>query len=169
MNKKEILAKVISEVEQLFAQALTAAQQAHNAAIDDQSVAETQYDTLAIEAAYLAEGQSRRITQLKEQLHILSKQSSDAKQQITIGALFTLEYDNESTSGSSVSKHFYLLPCAAGTCITLTNKEFLDGQKVYVLTPESPLGKVLVGLSIDDDFSVAIGANVQSGFVSAVY
>ncbi len=51
-----------------IAEAEEAAMNAHHAAIDDQSVAETQYDTLAIEAGYLAEGQSRRIQMLKEEL-----------------------------------------------------------------------------------------------------
>ncbi|GAA5138069.1 hypothetical protein GCM10025767_19860 [Thalassotalea piscium] len=39
---------------------VNAANSARAASIDEQSVAETQYDTLAIEAGYLAEGQAKR-------------------------------------------------------------------------------------------------------------
>ena len=186
MNKKDILTRVQAAIEALLSQALAAATQAHNAAIDDQSKAETQYDTLAIEAAYLAEGQSKRITELKSQLQQLKAQSTDKSDVITIGALFSLAYDSKPTDSDDAIKHFYLLPCAAGTCITVDidqpegllsqsehrqpkTSKLKQSQKVYVITPEAPLGKALIGLTVDEDFSLNIGANLQTGYVVEIY
>ncbi|REL28353.1 hypothetical protein DXX93_18475 [Thalassotalea euphylliae] len=177
MNKKDILTRVQAAIEALLTQALAAATQAHNAAIDDQSKAETQYDTLAIEAAYLAEGQSKRIAELKSQLQQLKEQAVEESEVINIGALFSLAYDSASTDSESATKHFYLLPCAAGTCITLANDPPTQlehtqpehSQKIYVITPAAPLGRALIGLTVDDDFSLNLGVKQQTGYVVAIY
>ena len=65
MNKNKILDAVLSYLYLELSHCEQAANNAHLAATDDQSVAETQYDTLAIESAYLAEGQSRRLIEFK--------------------------------------------------------------------------------------------------------
>ena len=59
-HKLQIIDLILDDLRQAYQGAMHAADQAHSAATDDQSVAETQYDTLAIEAAYLAHGQSQR-------------------------------------------------------------------------------------------------------------
>jgi len=67
--KAEVISKILTYLQNELASLSTAAKNAHLAAIDDQSVAETQYDTLAIEASYLAEGQSRRVEALKKSIN----------------------------------------------------------------------------------------------------
>ena len=69
INKKAIVALIVSELESELEHAVNSANDAHAAAVDDESVAETQYDTLAIEAGYLAEGQSRRVQELHAAIH----------------------------------------------------------------------------------------------------
>ena len=65
MDKEKIIQDILNYLRQELSIIQEAANNAHLAATDDQSVAETQYDTLAIEASYLAEGQSRRVDELK--------------------------------------------------------------------------------------------------------
>jgi uncharacterized membrane protein len=66
LNKQQLITIIVSSLSQQLQKAIAAANEAHAAAVDDQSVAETQYDTLAIEAGYLAEGQSRRVTEFQQ-------------------------------------------------------------------------------------------------------
>ncbi len=47
-NKKQLVDVIVTALKQELQQAIDAANEAHAAAVDDQSVAETQYDTLAI-------------------------------------------------------------------------------------------------------------------------
>ena len=64
-NKSPIISLIIEQLEKELTIALTSAENAHLAAVDDQSIAETQYDTLAIESAYLAQGHSKRVLEIK--------------------------------------------------------------------------------------------------------
>ena len=69
--KKRLLQKAIAHIKSELETAKLAADEAKNAATDEQSIAETQYDTLAIEASYLAHGQSVRYYELKNELVLL--------------------------------------------------------------------------------------------------
>ena len=71
-----------------------AANNAHKAATNDQSVAETQYDTLAIEQSYLAEGQSRRVDEIRyaiKRLQSIPLAALQKKIQISIGSVVQLK------------------------------------------------------------------------------
>jgi transcription elongation GreA/GreB family factor len=157
MNKKEILALVVKEISKLLAQAQLAAENAHKAAIDDQSVAETQYDTLAIEAAYLAEGQSRRIDELKIQHDQLTSFEVTNNEQVSVGALVELAYDD------GQQKQILILPCGAGIQIHYQQRDIL------VMSPQAPLAKAIMNKKVDDDFELNIANKTNYGYVSEIY
>ncbi|WP_448213650.1 hypothetical protein [Colwellia sp. MEBiC06753] len=166
MNKHDILLNVIAEIKEKLEQAQAAATQAHLAAIDDQSVAETQYDTLAIEAAYLAEGQSRRIEEFKQQIHQLTAFSIQPKSQAELGALVALQYDNgdnDSERDSNIEQYYLILPCGAGIKIVDNYHE------VLIITPASPLAKSLQGKLVDDEFLLTNSTTNITGIISAIY
>ena len=167
MNKTELLNEVVLALQNLLTQAVTAAENAHKAATDDQSVAETQYDTLAIEASYLAEGQSRRIDELKAQiqqleaLQVETEQLDVANSQVSLGSLVWLDYDN------GEYKKVFVLPCGAGIQLEV------EGEKVLVVTPNAPLAKAILNKTVDDDFEIVItGQNgvskTQTGFIAQI-
>ena len=137
-----------------------AAMNAHHAAIDEQSVAETQYDTLAIEAGYLAEGQSRRIKMLKEELTWLEQYQSTGSEnkevsvnQVTIGSIVTLIDSKE------CDLLYYILPVVAGLRISADSEQGTEGPCVTVVTPKSPLGQLLLGAELDDELCIPFGKN----------
>ena len=89
-----IIEQVTAQLQQELSLALMAANNAHKAATDDQSVAETQYDTLAIEQSYLAEGQSRRVDEIKyaiQRLHSFPLEALETKLKVAVGAVVQLE------------------------------------------------------------------------------
>ena len=57
MNKTHVIEHLRFALEAQLHNAKEAAKAAHDAATHEESVAETQYDTLGLEAAYLAQGQ----------------------------------------------------------------------------------------------------------------
>lgn len=124
---------------------LEAANNAHLAAIDEQSIAETQYDTLAIEAGYLAEGQSKRVEELRAALssfeQLLASVIQPKHQHIRLGSIVQLSQDQE-------KQHYYFLaPAAAGF------KCKLKGNFFTVITPNSPMGKGLIGKELGDEIT----------------
>ena len=61
MNKSHVIEHLKFALEAQLNSAKQAAKAAHDAATHEESVAETQYDTLGLEAVYLARGQAERV------------------------------------------------------------------------------------------------------------
>lgn len=141
-----------------------AANNAHLAATDDQSVAETQYDTLAIESAYLAEGQSRRLIEFKlaiKALELLLSQLKEEKEEITkivkLGSIVQLHDDSRGENW------FFITPVAAGFKFSIAEKNFT------VITPKSPMAIALINKQVNDEIEVSIGNNKIIDDIIAIY
>jgi len=155
--KKLLIQKVISYLQQELSILLEAAENAHLAATDEQSVAETQYDTLAIEASYLAEGQSRRVLELSQSIVLFQKLViKENFLTISLGALVKLAQDEEN------SHWFFLAPAAAGF------KTSIEDKNITVVTPNAPMGKALLGKEIDDDIEVKLATQYLTDSIIAI-
>ncbi|MBF9000347.1 hypothetical protein [Vibrio nitrifigilis] len=114
--------------------AFDAASSAHDLATHEQSKAETQYDTVGLEAAYLAHGQSQRVADcdaMIARIKALVLREFEEDDEIAVGAVITLDDDSM----------YWLLPDCGGTK--------LNEGKLVVVTPHSPLGEQLKGEGID--------------------
>ncbi len=152
-----LVKETIAHLEAELANLLLAAKNAHLAATDDQSIAETQYDTLAIEASYLAEGQSRRVLELQQALEAFKKLNYLQKHnEVRLGSLVQLEQDSKSNCW------FFIAPAAAGYRTTIAS------DKVTVITPHSPIGKALVAKCVDDEISLLLGNNQLTEYIVAI-
>jgi len=150
MNKHLLRQAVIQTLQQELSAAMQAAQQAHDAATHEQSKAETQYDTLGLENAYLAEGQSRRIDELIHAISQLENWSiKDFKEdeEIYLGALLTLESQNK--------KILRLFLAPAGGGISIKQGDY----SIKVITPQTPLGQALLGLNVEDTAKLQTGVS----------
>jgi transcription elongation GreA/GreB family factor len=160
MNKKQIISDILAHLEHELLAIKNAANNAHLAATDDQSVAETQYDTLAIEASYLAEGQSRRvddIQQAKQTIEQLVIRDFQEDMPISLSALVQVAQD------SNNKQWFFISPAAGGF------KGVLNGQNYTVITPSSPMAKALIGKFIDDEIQLMVGHNNQQNEIIAIH
>ena len=163
IDKQIIISNAIAQLAQELASTLIAAENAHKAATDDQSIAETQYDTLAIEQSYLAEGQSRRVEELKaaiKSLENISVENLQPSQNIKIGSLVQLEKD------ATKQRWFFIAPAGAGFRYHLKPEEIQ--VEVVMITPQSPIGSALMGLELDDEINVNIAGNIQADFITKV-
>ena len=153
--KLPLIKKILSYLSEELNILLVAANNAHLAATDEQSIAETQYDTLAIEAGYLAEGQSRRVGELKlaitafENLAEMLKQTSDRHQYIKLGSVVQLSQDQ------SANQYFFIAPAAAGFRCSISCD--IKERNFTVITPQSPMGKALLNKSIEDEVAIKLG------------
>jgi transcription elongation GreA/GreB family factor len=160
MNKKQIISDILTHLEQELVAIKNAANNAHLAATDDQSVAETQYDTLAIEASYLAEGQSRRVAEIQtarqviEQLVIRYFQEDSP---ITLSAWVEL------TNEDQIKQYFFIAPAAGGF------SGVLNEQSYTVITPNSPMGKALIGKFIGDEVELIVGSHKCINEINGIY
>ena len=158
MNKnaviKKILAQLASEVEQFR----KAADAARAEATHEQSRADNKYDTRGLEASYLARGQSKQAAELEsaiEQFSQLTARSFGAADPIDIGALVELE-------GRTDRALYFVGPRAGGTEIVH------DKRGILVITPQSPMGKQLVGKVQGEKLQIEIGGRRDSYTVLSV-
>jgi transcription elongation GreA/GreB family factor len=156
INKKQLMDVIITALSQELQQAISAANEAHAAAVDDQSVAETQYDTLAIEASYLAEGQSKRVTESQHAIdayQALEIAKFNETNIVTMGTLVQLAAD------STTNHWFFIGPAAGG--FRCTQAEY----NITVITPQSPMGAALIGKKQDDDIEIMLGKNKLEDYI----
>ncbi|GHE93595.1 GreA/GreB family elongation factor [Thalassotalea profundi] len=142
MDKKILLEGLLVHLEKELSILTTAANNARAASIDEESVAETQYDTLAIEAGYLAEGQARRAQEIELEIHKIKQLSLGTYNQdtlIKVGSLVQLSND------AGINKWFFIAPAGAGFRIEL------EQHIITVITPKSPIGKSMLARQMGDE------------------
>jgi transcription elongation GreA/GreB family factor len=149
MDKSQLHARIIATLETDRQTAMAALRAAHEAATDEESKAENKYDTRGLEAAYLADGQSRRLQEIELALAAYRQLTVTAQGGgIRVGALVLLA----STSGE---RRFFLGPDAAGLKVAQA------GEEVLVISPRSPLGQGLLGKVVGDEVEVRVNGAVQ--------
>lgn len=169
MNKTHIIQQVLQHLFKELEATQLAANNAHMAAIDDQSIAETQYDTVAIEAGYLAEGQSKRVAEIKESITLFEQfgaKELDSSPTIKMGSLVQLE------KGIQNNEWLFIAPSAGGfRCDVIGNTNGIDNEKVTVITPHSPMGQALIHKEVDDEVLLLVqGINItkEADYISSV-
>ncbi|MEC4024877.1 GreA/GreB family elongation factor [Pseudomonas fulva] len=142
MNKPHLIAQIITALEHDVDVVTRAAQSAYEAATAEENIAENKYDTLGLEASYLATGQARRSAEIRQALHTyrqLKLRDYDPQQGVQVSQVVTLEDEQ------GQCRRLIIGPEAAGLKIGTG-----DGM-VMVITPRSPLGQQLMGKHIDDE------------------
>lgn len=160
MNKALLLQQIITELENVHQVACAAAKRAHDSATDKANKAENQYDTLGLEAAYLAHGQSQRVLECAEELAAFKQLASVAvidSTAIRLGSLIQLvdEDDNQ--------RWLFLGPSAGGL------KLMFAQQEITLITPSAPLGEALIGLTIDDEIAMTVTGKPVGYEITAIY
>ncbi|HED34281.1 MAG TPA: transcription elongation factor [Gammaproteobacteria bacterium] len=148
MNKSHLIGQILLELEHVFQGAVAAAQRAYDTATDEENEAENKYDTLGLEASYLAHGQSKRVAQCEADLIAFKKLKIvdfTSGLSVATGALVKVE-DEE-----GAEQFVFLSPVAGGLKVNFENNE------ITLVTPSSPLGKVLSGCVEGDDIEVQLG------------
>lgn len=140
MDKSLLFKALTAELTKNLELALAAAQATYDIATHEDNKAENKYDTRGLEASYLAGAQAERVRDLKETLGVISTlkiKSFSAADKIAQTALIKTEINKKEI-------WLLLLPKGGGHSFSF------EGNSVKVITPESPLGELLVGKSVDD-------------------
>ncbi|MFT3780916.1 MAG: transcription elongation factor [Nibricoccus sp.] len=135
-----------------------AAHMARDEATHEESKPENQYDMHAQEAAYLAEGQARLAAELQDSIAIFQGMALPAFAETTpiaLGACVTIE-----TAGRK--QNYFIGPRNGGIEVEY------DGAAFTVITPSSPLGKLLIGRRCGETISTTNGGRTISQRITAV-
>lgn len=154
MNKHAVLQLILEKLSVDLDIAQRAAQTAYETATHEENIAENKYDTLGLEASYLAAGQAKRVEEIKQSLTLcqnlqLQLRAYDVQRGIEVGALVGLEDEN------GRQQWLFLAPDAAGLKVEVV------GQPVTVITPRSPLGNSLLGKFEGDEVEILVAGARQ--------
>ncbi|RNF50021.1 transcription elongation factor GreAB [Marinomonas hwangdonensis] len=155
MNKHDVYEAVTAALLSRYETAKWAAKQAHDAATDEESVAENKYDTFGLEASYLAHGQSKRVLECENEWHCFNKKSPILFSEGNAVELWGLVSLVRANSKSAAEKHFFISPCAGGLSVEMTN------QTVYLVTPSSPVGRTLISKYVGDEVELLQNGQVM--------
>lgn len=134
LDKRAVIAAVVASLEAEVVRLATAARATHAEATDAENKAENKYDTRGLEASYLAHGQSLAAHELAlalTQYAALTAREFGRGDPVSLGALVTVAAPTPSV--------YFLGPGAGGTEVRVGDRA------VTVLTPQSPLGRQLMG------------------------
>jgi transcription elongation GreA/GreB family factor len=163
-DKTTLIEELLTEIKLSLAVATRAANDAKDLATHEQSKPETQYDTVGLEASYLAHGQSQRVAELKLALmqwqalsELAAKDTVRTERAIEFGCLIQLE--NEEAE----AVWFLLGPAMGGLKLKHNDK------LITVVTESSPLGKAIMGRYIDDEINLSLQGKNRLYEIIGVY
>lgn len=159
MNKKELLEQIILQLKQELRLITDAAKNTYDIATSQESKAENKYDTRGLEASYLAGAQAERVAEMKETIGVLEalKVKDFGKEAaIAFSALIDLDQNGKKQT-------VFFLPKGGGFKINY------DQKMIQVVTPDSPLGEGLMGLSEGDVLDIDAGATSKEFEILKVY
>lgn len=148
MDKYDVQKAIANALLSRYETAKWAAKQAHEAATNEESVAENKYDTFGLEASYLAHGQSQRVLECEKDWLVFDKKQPvlfDGEDVIDLWCLVTL---TELQASSAANKYFFISPCAGGLTVEISEKA------LYLVTSSSPVGKALLGKYVGDELEL---------------
>ncbi|ALT78924.1 GreA/GreB family elongation factor [Paucibacter sp. KCTC 42545] len=160
MDKFLLQQQVLERLAEDLLQVEQAARAAHETATHEENIAENKYDTLGLEAAYLATGQARRAEAIRQAIanwQQFRPSPYDASKGIQLGALVCL------LDADDKQQQIFLGPDGG-------SMKLLNGpQPVQVISSEAPLGKAMLGKCEGDEVAIQIAANRQHFEVLRVY
>ena len=153
-TRKELIEQILAKLNHDLELFVNAARTAHEAAIDEETQPDNKYDTTALEASYVAQGQANRAQELRRSIETYKRLVVPPQgDTIRLASLVTLQ------DGTGSQKQLFIGPIEGGLKVTTKTGD------VMVITPASLLGKSLIGKSSDDSVDIVSGGARMSYYI----
>jgi hypothetical protein len=157
--KKKIVEILIEKLKSELIEVESAARSTKDLATAPDLKSEGKYDTRAIEAAYLASAQNKRVEEIKLDIQMLEDleihvETSSTKLQL--GSLGLISCNGQ--------ERFYFISSTSGGSILM-----IDEKPILVISVFSPIGDAALGLSKGDRFEVETPKEIRQYEVLEVY
>ena len=160
MNKKLLHQAIRAELNTLRQDAINAAMQAYNTATHEENVADNKYDTLGLEASYLAQGQAKRVAECEANLTFFAELKITHFTQQTANSLGALIYLMDDSDSEQI---LFLAPNSGGVKINAS------GLSITLITPSAPLGKKIMGCYVDEEIDIELAGQKHHYYITAIY
>jgi len=158
MDKQQILNLIIAQLRSDLAMSERAVKVARDTASHADCLGSSKYETMGLEASYLAQGQGLRLLEVERALNHFTQLSLPESAASTIGLSSLVELEDE----HGERQLLWLAADAGGLKI-----DYLD-TVITVITARSPLGKALIGKVCDDDIAISIAGKERCYMILSV-
>ncbi len=158
MNKADLLQRIVATLKAEVALFAQSAQATHEEATHEENKAEDKYDTRGLEASYLALGQAKQAEETAlavQAFAALALRDFLPDDVISLGALVAVESRGRTA-------HYFIGPRAGGTEVED------EAGMVVVITPQSPLGRQLMGRRKGDALALDVGGRKIESRIATV-
>jgi hypothetical protein len=136
LDKLKVIRLILAELDSRLELARGASLDAAQYATDEEAKADSKYDTQGLEASYLAAGQAAQVVEAAKTVQLFRGYLEDAAHRpmavVQAGALFRMVMPMG-------SQWFFLASSGGGVQVDL------EGESVWVVTPQSPVGRGAAG------------------------
>ena len=143
-DKNKIIERLIAKIKADIEKQKKSYKAAKHASIDSPGRMQSRYDTMGVESAWVADGLAKALDEKKSYVARLEtfpfNESSD---RICLGSIVGI-----SSNESPALEYFFILPVASG--YELQENDL----KITTLTPETPLGKILIGKEVGEEIEI---------------
>ena len=158
IDKSEILTLIIEQLRADLATLELAVAIARDTATHSDCLGSSKYETMGLEASYLAQGQGTRLLEIERSLEYF-KRLKLAEPFLVISLSSLVVLDDE----QGERQLLWLAAEAGGLKIQYSD------LTITVITPKSPLGRALIGKAAGDDFEITIAGINRCYEVLSVY
>lgn len=158
IDKKELLQKIITQLESELVLIAEAAKNTYDIATHEENKPENEYDTRGLEASYLAGAQAERVSEMKNTIVLLKAlKVKDFAESDAIAFSAIVETESEGKT-----QLMFVLPSGGGIKIKFSEK------LIQTVTPNSPLGEALIGLFVGDVAAIDAGQKQKEYEIVAI-
>ncbi|MEN0060188.1 MAG: hypothetical protein AAGB31_15220 [Bdellovibrio sp.] len=151
MDKRKLITTFIDQLAHDIQALKETAKATIEAATNEESRPENEYDTRGLEASYLARGQAKRVAEMEEVLVLLkhlNPKDFGPDDGISSSALVEVEHNNKRS-------FFFILALGGGMSVPF------EGKSIQIVTPSSPLGEALLDQKAGGIAVVETGSQVR--------
>jgi len=157
MDKQQILNLIIAQLRSDLAMSELAVKVARDTASHADCLGSSKYETMGLEASYLAQGQGLRLLEVERALnHFTQLSLRESASAIGLSSLVELEDEH------GERQLLWLAADAGGLKIDCL------GAVITVITARSPLGSALIGKICDDDIAISIAGKERCYMIRSV-
>ena len=151
MDKKALVAAIVSSLEEELVLLIRAARATHEAATHEESKPENEYDTFGLEASYLAGAQAKRAGEIDEVISMFkTTEFKNFSKTDLISSTALVEVESKGKRSL-----VFVMPKGGGVNLVF------DGKNVQVITPHSTLGEALLGLKAGETAEIEINEQMR--------
>lgn len=159
LDKQKIIIAIVEQLEKDLVELKAAALATYDAATNEESKPENEYDTRGLEASYLAGAQAKRVADVEELIYIfkdLKVRCYSPNEAISSTALVEVSLNGKKSL-------VFVIPKGGGLLL------HAEGHSIQTVTPNSPLGEALMGLKVGDTASIETGDKVRDYQILSVH